>query len=203
MNGMRSFWSYGFICLALVVSLAVVCPADSPPVSIIYVQGGESIITAEPNGTSMITIHDVIPYYCLQVDNMSNLIPIQNLVSYSGPMEAALVFTDEENERISMGSIDQVTLSDDNRVLILQVKPLEFYEGSGLKTFSDDREDLLNQTGEKVLSSGLYLEVQEPPSNNQDIRECINSCIARGNGMSLCWRMCERAPEPIPTPRRE
>jgi len=203
MNGMRSFWSYGFICLALVVSLAGVCPADSPPVSIIYVQGGESIITAEPNGTSMITIHDVIPYYCLQVDNMSNLIPIQNLVSYSGPMEAALVLTDEENERISMGSIDQVTLSDDNRVLILQVKPLEFYEGSGLKTFFDDREVLVNQTGEKVLSSGLYLEVQEPPSNNQDIRECINSCIARGNGMSLCWRMCERAPEPIPTPRRE
>lgn len=203
MNGMRSFWSYGFICLALVVSLAVVCPADSPPVSIIYVQGGESIITAEPNGTSMITIHDVIPYYCLQVDNMSNLIPIQNLVSYSGPMEAAVVLSGDDIEHTSLVKVQKFSLSYDTRILTLHVNPSEFYEGSGLKTFSDAREDLVTQFGEKVLNTGLYLEILQSPSDNKDIQDCINSCIARGNGMSLCWRMCERAPEPIPTPRRE
>lgn len=197
---MRSFFSHGFICLTLVAVLTVACLADSSPVSIIYVQGGESIITVEPDGTGVITIQDVIPYFNLLIENMSNLVPIQYLTIYSGPMQAAVVFTDEESEHTSMVRVQNVSLSDDTGVLTLQVKPLEFYEGSELKSFSGNHEDLVNQTGEKVLSTGLYLEVQESPSDNKDIRDCLNSCMARHNGMAgSCWRMCERAPEPIPT----
>lgn len=65
---------------------------------------------------------------------------------------------------------------EDIGTLVLQVRPLECYKGSGLKTIAGDHEDLETKTGEKVLDTWLYPEIVSSPSNNSGANACINEC---------------------------
>lgn len=199
---MRYFISPIIICLVLLISLCGFSLADSLPTSIIYIQGGENDITSESNGTFEITIHDVIPYYHILIKNTSYLESIQTLPDYSYPLQAVFVSSDDNNESRSMVIVENVTISDENKTLILQIKPLEFYEGSVLKTFADGSKGLDTDSGRQVMSTGLYLEIIGSPSNNMDVKDCLIECKTRGTSPGLCWKMCEyQFINPIPLPR--
>jgi hypothetical protein len=62
-------------------------------------------------------------------------------------------------------------LSEKNKKLTVQAKPLEFYEGSVLKNFTNEKKEL--STG-SVNGIGLYLEINEPVLvNNNELAQTI------------------------------
>ena len=58
-----------------------------------------------------------------------------------------------------MISVENLSLSDEKKILTLKVHPLEFYEGSGLNVFANSSPEPIMNTGEKVKNTGLYLEI--------------------------------------------
>lgn len=185
---MKSFPLCGCLCLFLLVSLTGASLADSPSGFTIYVQGGESAIISDLNGTSVITIKDVVPYCYINQENTGELIPIQNFSYFSYPLQAALVISGEEKEHISMISVENLSLSDEKKILTLKVRPLEFYEGSGLNVFANNSPEPIMNTGEKVKNTGLYLEIIDPTPTN-----FFNQCVDMSDmGCAGCMRECSR-----------
>ena len=156
----------GFICLLLLISLTGVSMAAESPGYALYVQGGVSSITNGTDGMTVITVMDVIPYFHITDGNKSLLLPIEGLTNITYPLDAAVVLSGTGNESTSLVKVSNLTLSDGNKSLILQVKPLEFYEGKLLNSFVSEKKELpLEKTG-KFSSIGIYIETtQLPPAN--------------------------------------
>ena len=156
----------GFICSLLLISLTGVSMAAESPGYALYVQGGVSSITNGTDGMTVITVMDVIPYFHITDGNKSLLLPIEELTNITYPLDAAVVLSGTGNESTSLVKVSNLTLSGGNKSLILQVKPLEFYEGTLLKSFVSEKKELpLEKTG-KFSSIGIYIETtQLPPAN--------------------------------------
>ena len=125
----------GFISLFLLVSLAGYCVADKAPTYVIYVQGGESSITNGTNGAYVITVNDIVPYFHVTDGEKSVLLPIKSLRILTCPMSAALALSGTGNETTTLVQVANVSLSEGNKILTLQVNPLKFYEGEVFKSF--------------------------------------------------------------------
>jgi len=174
--------------------------AEETPSSILYVQGGGSTITNGQNGSSMMTVKDIIPYYHVPMGNMSYLMPIQTLPGFSYPFNVAIILSGYEKESTSIVTVENLSLSDKNKTLTLQIKSLEFNEGSGLKTFASDGKDLTTDNGMEVQSTGLYLEIiEDAPKNGDSIEECVNQCTFKKTPWNICAKICERKLDPYTT----
>ena len=136
---MESFPVFGFISVLLLVSLVGISLADESPSYIAYVQGGQSSITNSTNGSFVLTVKDLIPYFHLSYGKTGRLIPVEQLINLTYPMNAALVFSGADNETIFMVEVVKV-VPDANNVLTIQVKPLQYYEGEHLTSFNGKRE---------------------------------------------------------------
>ena len=92
-------------------------------------------------------------------------------------MNAALVFSGPDEESISLVQISNLSLSDGNKELTLQIAPLEFYEGEMLKEFAKNAIPIDTVEKEKMKSVGVYLEGSFDAPDNAD---CPPGC--RWNG---------------------
>lgn len=165
---MKSSVSLGFICFLLPVFLAGICMADEVPGSLMYIQGGESSITEGFDGEKLITVQDIIPYLQLSVGNKNYLELVSKLSGITYPLNAAIVVSGCDKESVSLVEIFNLSLSDENKSLLLQVKPLEFYEGSVLKTFEGETSGLDTIDVGNCSQTGVYIEVLGSAAENEN-----------------------------------
>jgi len=193
---MKLYVSLGLVCSLLLVFFAGICIADEVPGSIMYIQGGESSITAGLDGEQLITVQDVIPYFHISVGNKNYLEPVSELSGITYPLNAALVFSGGDSESVSLVEIFNLSLSDEGRSLLLQVKPLEFYEGSVLKTFEGGNSGLDTIAVGNSSQTGVYIEVLGSAAENADecgscqggVRECCSPLV--GNVIVCAKQPC-------------
>lgn len=162
---MNRIISVGFIWLLMLILLAGICTAAENPSYIVYIQGGESVITLDPPGM-ILTVQDVIPYFHKSDNDKEGLFPLERLTSMIYPVNAALVFTGPDNRSTSMVEISNLSLSDDNEILTLYVTPLKFYEGELLKSFTNTQGDLLGSPVGDFKTTQIYAEIPEPVAEN-------------------------------------
>lgn len=172
----------GLFCLLLLVSLAGFCIADEAPGYSVYIQGGELSMTEDADGLMLVTIQDVVPYICLEFEKGDRLLPISDVTIFQFPLNAALVFSGTDGDSISLIQISNLSLSDDNKDLTLQINPLEFYEGEMLKGYAHDAIAIEKINTETHKSIGVYMEV--PAQTPSNIRvgcyyesNCIYKCV--------------------------
>lgn len=167
----------GFISLLLLVSFGGFCVAEESPGYVVYVQGGEVSITNGTSGNMVVAIQDIIPYCHVQDSGKSYLVPVAGLTNSSLPLNAALVFYRVDGESTSLVRISNLSLSDENKVLTLQVTPLAYYEGSALKTFGTDKNELTGDMAGNNSRTGVYLEMTTSPSTNDDAEDVSFRCF--------------------------
>lgn len=187
---MTQNYSIGFLCVILIFCLTGVSMADETPSYLVYIQGGEASIADGTDGMMELTVRDVVSHFHLSEKEYGILIPIDTLTSLSYPLNAAVVFSDTLEESTSMVEISNLTISDGNKVLTLQVRPLEFYEGEKLEGLNKDTHDLDGTDLKAITFTGIFVEVPGTSLENGSDPECVRRCHERypeGNG---CWKQC-------------
>lgn len=149
----------------------------------------------DQDGSLVLTVHDIIPYFYLASEKKSVLIPIEGLSGFSYPLNAAVVFSCSDAESGAFVVISHLSPSDENTILTAHVTPNEFYGGQVLKTRIDNYSSLSFSSGENYQDSRIYLEVPLiPPMNAQDIDDkwelCIVNCYLSG-GVIPCDVLCQ------------
>jgi hypothetical protein len=163
---MNNHIRYLVICSLLLVSLTGLYIADEPPGYLVYIQGGKSSITNGSDKMMMITVKDIIPFFHITEGKMSSLIPVEQLTSLTYPMSAALVFSGVDNETTFMVKVANLSLTDGNNVLTLQVEPLQYYEGDYLKSFDSAIQGLEMLIGSQYSRSAIYIEATSRAPDN-------------------------------------
>ena len=166
----------GFIGILMLVSLTVCCTADQSPPYIAHIQGGESMIT-NGSGGMVITVRDISSHVTITSGTQGNLTTIDRLTNVTYPLNAAVVFSGTSNESTSMVTVSNLSLSDENKVLTLQVIPLKYYDGEELKSFASKNVDLPTNNVGNNNSTGIFVEIIGiPPANWVDPCYYIHSC---------------------------
>lgn len=178
----------GLLLALLIICLGVgLCAAEENTDYIMYFQGGVSSLAEGTNGTMVLTIADIIPYYDRQVVNRTTLMPMVNGSVSQLPLNAALVLNGADGETVYLININKWSFDSNKKVLTLDVVPIEFYEGTVLKKFTDGKQDLSADKVGKELSSGLYLErTLKAPSNDG-----TNLDYCESQGGVCCGFMCD------------
>ena len=182
----------GVTCLFLLFSLAGFCVADGVPGYTLYIQGGESLITKDTDGVMLITIQDVVPYIFADFENRNQLLPVSEDSIFSFPMNAVLVFSGTDGDSASFVQVSNLSVSDENNALTLQIKPREFYEGEILKAFAKGAEPIETVDKEKKGTTSVYLEVASitPENSSDECRECLAWCSSFQNAKVQCAYYC-------------
>lgn len=177
----------GILCSLVLVFCTGFCSAAESSSALIYIQGSGSTITNGSDGM-IITVKDVVPYFHITDGVESKLVPIESLTDISYPLHAVVNLFDAENESISIIQVLNLSLSDENKVLTLNVNPLEFYEGERLKSFVNGQTPLSDEKTGEYNRAGIYLEaVWEAPSNALNCKPCF-CCDFGGSGE--CGDIC-------------
>ncbi|MFH0966970.1 MAG: hypothetical protein V1862_04720 [Methanobacteriota archaeon] len=154
--------------------------ADEIPTATAYLQGGASSITDGTDQMVEITIKDIIPYAHITNGDKNTLVPLSIISNHTPNLNAAIVFSDDSNESFSFITISNMSLSNDDKDLILQVTPLKYYEGEALQPFFSQNQKMSPETGEKSTITRIYIESPLKPLTNNDHCECIVWII-------VCW----------------
>ena len=168
--------TFGFICSLLLVSLAGVCMAAESPSYEAYIQGGESSMVNGTDGIMVVTVKELVPYFNIANGKKSLLLPVERLTNITYPVNAAIVFSGADNESTFRVEVSNLSLSERNKALIVQVKPLEFYEGSLLNNFTSEKKNL--SVG-SINGIGFYLEINEPAFVNSAFDVLTNNELAQ------------------------
>ncbi len=185
----RNF-TIGLWCILLLFCLTGVSMADETPSYMVYIQGGEASITEETDGMVELTVRDVASHFHISEKEYGILIPVDTLTSFSYPLNAAVVFSDSLEESTSMVEISNLTLSEENNVLTLLGRPLEFYEGERLSALNRDTKDLLGTDLTAITCTGIFVELTGTSLENGCDMECIRRCQERYPESSSCWKQC-------------
>jgi len=104
---------------------------------------------------------------------------VELLTILFSPVNAAMVFSGDDNESVSIVAISNLPLFDGNKVLTLEVTPQKYYKGEVLKSFANVTNGLdAVKVGKK--STGIYFEMKQMPPQNVD---CPGNCW-------MCWGIC-------------
>lgn len=144
----------------LLVFLIGFCVADDGPSYQVFIQGGESSIASGSNGAHIITVKDIVPYFYISDGEKDWLTPVDRLNNLTYPINAALVLSNE-NKRTIMVRIANLSLSDEDKILTLQVNPLSYYEGKYLQRFYDQRLELETLGESNHSRAAIYLEMKQ------------------------------------------
>ena len=112
--------------------------------------------------------------------NQSMLLRVSVVPMLPLPINAALIFSETDGNPASLVKITNLSFSDDNKTLILQIKPLEFYEGEMLKAYAKDAIPVNSLERElKNKNTALYLElVSNLPENwKAGDENCFTECL--------------------------
>jgi len=165
--------------------------ADETPSYIVYIQGGEASITDGTDGMMELTVRDLVSHFHISEKDYGILIPVETMTGLSYPLNAAVVFSDTLEESRSMVEISNLTLSEENKVLTLLLKPLEFYEGERLEALNRDNKDLHGTDLKNLSFTGIFVELTGNSLENGSDPECIRRCQERApEGYGGCWKQC-------------
>ena len=109
----------GMLLALLIICMGVgLCTAAENTDYITYFQGGVSSLAAGTNGTMVLTIADVVPFYDMDVADRTILMPLATDSAYQLPLNAALVLNGADGEtmflvKIKTWSFDSVKKSPD------------------------------------------------------------------------------------------
>jgi hypothetical protein len=171
---MCRFLQLVFICLVILFFLTGTCIAAESPSYITYIQGGKSSVTNGSDGINLITVTDVVPFFHVSYGDRSYLVPVELLSNISYPLNAGVVLTGGTKESRSVVEVSNLSLSDGMTKLMMQFKPLDYYDGSKLKIFKDDKNDVDIAKIDNVSNTGIYLElIDTPPNNNNELAQTI------------------------------
>jgi len=157
----------GFILLFLIIGLCIgACSAEENTGYLMYLQGGSSMLSLGTNDTFTLTINDVIPYYEIQVVDRTLLMPMEETSLYELPLNAALVLNKADGESVYLVKTESWLFDEGKTTLTFEIKPIEFYEGKGLKKFTAIQQNLSADMVGNELSTGMYFEIEgDIPSN--------------------------------------
>lgn len=175
----------------MMISLVGTSNAVESPSYVIHIQGGESRITNISDGLLEIAVSDIALNATITDGNTSHSIPIEGLVNLSFPADAAVVYPGTGNKSISMIQISHISLSSDGKNLTLQVSPLRFYDGEGLKSYAENQTELFSSTYRNLTTTELYIETRVNIAEN-GAKTCPSGkywCDASGTclGMDESW----------------
>ncbi|PWR71860.1 hypothetical protein ACKUB1_14280 [Methanospirillum stamsii] len=177
----------GILCSLVLVFCTGFCSAAESSSALIYIQGSGSAITNGSNGM-IIMVKDVVPYFHITDGVESKLVPVESLTDISYPAQAVVKLFNAENETNSIIQVLNLSLSDENKVLTLNVNPLEYYEGEMLKSLVNGQELTLDEINGEYNRADIYLEaVWEAPSNALNCNPCF-CCDFGGSGE--CGDIC-------------
>lgn len=170
---MNSFRTFGFFCVLILVTLPGICGAEETPLTISYIQGGDSVIADGIDGMMEITVHNVVPYYYYTKEEHNVLLPINGFTTFPCPFNAAIIFSANDNTTISMIKVSNLTISDDNKIITMAVTPLTYYdEGQGLSSFADKYVELTASSSEGSIITQIYAETRLNQSENDYGCDC-------------------------------
>jgi len=155
------FRTISIVGLLLVCSIIGTGIADDNTRYVAYLQGGAGALSEGANGTMVLTIADMVPYYSVPVMNRNILMPLSQDTLPELPIDAALVQNGAEGETVYLIKISSWNYAPDTNELSLAIAPVEFYEGGLLQEFADIKGELSAENVEEALSIGLYLESLE------------------------------------------
>ena len=95
----------------------------------------------------------------------------------------------ENNQSISIVTLSNPVYSKNNNELTLEVKPLEFYDGTILKNFADEKQDLTSETTGNITLTRVYLEINQKTPEN-----CFpewGDCDYHGEGVGMVDKSVE------------
>ena len=165
---MKSVFINGTFSLILVITfMAGMCMASERYGSLVYVQGGTTILEESENGIQVLKISDLAPYYYTSQGERSILMPVPALTGFSLPLDGAIVTTGKGGDTTSLIRITNGSLSEDTTEINLEYTPVSYYEGTALKSFEAGQKEISSETLNGSLMTGLYLEILgDIPSND-------------------------------------
>ncbi|MFH0967336.1 MAG: hypothetical protein V1862_06595 [Methanobacteriota archaeon] len=162
-----SIWLLGAFLTTFLLS--GVCMADEAPGYQIYLQGSDSTLTEGANNMTVLTINDTIPY-AVYLLNKSFVRPIDTILpTINGSINAAIVISGVDGETTSIVQVSNPVYSAGTNVLMLDVEPLTYYEGTVLKNFSDEEQNMTPDKIGKVVMTRVYLENHQKAPENTGI----------------------------------
>lgn len=187
---MTRIFLLGLCGILLLFCLTGVSMGNETPSYIVYIQGGQASITNGTDGMMELTVRDVVPHFHISEKDFGILIPVETLTNLSYPLSAAVVFSDALEEITSMVEISNLTLSEENKVITLQVKPLEFYEGERLITLNRVNRDLHGTDLAGLPFTGIFVELTGTSLENGSDPYCVQRCQERYPESVSCWKQC-------------
>ncbi|NLW75953.1 MAG: hypothetical protein GXY18_05945 [Methanomicrobiales archaeon] len=176
------------ICIGL-FSLISVCSADEFSGYKILLEGGESVLTENEDGSMILTIQNTIPYGVILDDPeyitlLETVFPDNNTI-----MNAGMIFSTPEGSNISLVQVSNPDYSADTRNLTFFIHPLEFYEGSILADLKDQSENMNPEIVRKAQVTRIFLEKGvSVPENDDKFDRCMNNCEKPGKPE---WLICD------------
>lgn len=162
------FKQFGILSFLVLVFCAGFCSAAESSSAVIYIQGSGSVISNGSNGM-IITVKDVVPYFHITDGVESKLIPVELVTENSYPLNAVIELFNTVNESKSIIQVSNLSFSDENMVLTLHIKPLDFYDGEMLKSLANGQITLSDKNIGEYNRTGIYLEsLFEVPSNSEE-----------------------------------
>lgn len=164
------------ICIGL-FSLISVCSADESPGYKILLEGGESILTENEDGSMNLTIQSIIPYAAIFDDPEYITLLEAVLPDSNTTMNAGVIFSSPDGDNTSLVQVSQPDYSIDTKNLTFVIHPLEFYEGSILVDLKEQSESLNPDIVSNAHVTRIILEKALPVSKNYgDSYRCMDDC---------------------------
>jgi hypothetical protein len=155
-------------------------------------QGGENSIVTDTEDVIIITVHNPDPY--LNITNNTSTIqsPVESLINASFPMNAVVLFSTPDTEVASMIQIENLSISDNNEYLILQVRPIDFYEGEVLTPYAQGTGTLHDFDQKSFDEARLYLEmIMTAPDNSYPPESACERCLNKCDNEAQCIGECD------------
>lgn len=180
--------------IILLVFLVGFCNADETPMFLAEVQGGLGTIVSEEDGRFAVTIENYDRYFNTTDGNSTFSMPVEHLSTVLWPSYAAITFADENGESVSLVTVENLSLSEEENTLKLQVTPVSFYEGELLTAFAEDIDGLDSIQNQSFESTKVYFEITRQIPENEQLccpgnhwLETDRCCQNEGQGNILCY----------------
>jgi len=183
------------VCVIMTLLLfPEVCMADEALGHQVYLQGSDSSVAEGEDGMIILTIENMVPYGVYLLDN-SFIMPIGTIITdINGSLNAAVIQSGPGGETVSIVQVSNPHYSADSRVLTLEVQPLEFYEGTVLTNFMEEKQDFSTDMNGTILMTGVYLEYNPGAPDNicecECKPQCCQWCLIPGDPYGRCDPTC-------------
>ena len=175
-------------CIAL-FSLISVCSADESSGYKILLEGGESILSENEDGSMILTILNTIPYGVILDDPEYITLVEMVLPELNTTMNAGVVFSNPDGDNMSLVQVSNPDYSADTKNLTFLIHPLEFYEGSILADLKERSENMNPEVVRNAHVTRIFLERGvSVPANDDKFDRCMDNCERPGKPP---WLICE------------